>query len=99
MPKYEVKTFLKHDGKPYDTGDKVELTKAQAKSLIRSGAVLPSDKEEEKYVNSEPVAGTNPRATPAAQVEAEEKKIDLSDVEGTGPGGQITAADVRRAAK
>ncbi len=36
------------------------------------------------------------RATAAAQRRAEELGVDLSDVEGTGNGGQITVSDVRR---
>ena len=39
------------------------------------------------------------RATPAAERKAEELGVDLSQVEGTGSRGRITAKDVREAAK
>ena len=38
------------------------------------------------------------RASPAARKAAEELKVDLSRVSGTGPGGSITREDVERAA-
>jgi pyruvate/2-oxoglutarate dehydrogenase complex dihydrolipoamide acyltransferase (E2) component len=37
------------------------------------------------------------KATEAAKAHAEENDVDLSEVEGTGPGGKITKADVQRA--
>jgi pyruvate dehydrogenase E2 component (dihydrolipoamide acetyltransferase) len=48
-----------------------------------------------------PSAGPSPgraRISPAARKAAEELHVDLSSVEGRGPGGSITVADVERAA-
>ena len=47
----------------------------------------------------EPVAepSAEPRASAAARRKAGELGVDLGSIEGTGPGGQITADDVRRA--
>lgn len=42
-------------------------------------------------------AGAVTRASPAARRLAREAGIDLSQIEGTGPGGRVTEADVRRA--
>jgi pyruvate/2-oxoglutarate dehydrogenase complex dihydrolipoamide acyltransferase (E2) component len=39
-----------------------------------------------------------PNATQSAQRKAQELGVDLSQVEGTGPGGQITIGDVENAA-
>ena len=39
-----------------------------------------------------------PNATQSAQRKAQEFGVDLSQVEGTGPGGQITIGDVENAA-
>jgi pyruvate/2-oxoglutarate dehydrogenase complex dihydrolipoamide acyltransferase (E2) component len=39
------------------------------------------------------------QATPAARRRAEELRVDLSQVEGTGSGGRITVKDVRSAAE
>lgn len=99
MPKYEVVTRLEHNGETYTKGDSVELKKEEALPLIRSRALLPNDKEEENQVPPEVVTGDDARATPAAKSLAEERDLKLEDVQGTGPGGQITANDVRRAAK
>ncbi len=45
-----------------------------------------------------PPAAPAPRATPAAVRIAEERQVKLDRVEGTGPGGRITRADVERVA-
>ncbi len=45
-----------------------------------------------------PSAAPAPRATPAAVRIAEERQVKLDRVEGTGPGGRITRADVERVA-
>jgi pyruvate dehydrogenase E2 component (dihydrolipoamide acetyltransferase) len=45
-----------------------------------------------------PRAETRVRISPAARKAAEELRVDLSSVEGRGPGGSITVADVERAA-
>lgn len=42
-------------------------------------------------------AGSAPRASPAARRLAREMGVDLAAIEGTGPQGRITEADVRRA--
>jgi pyruvate dehydrogenase E2 component (dihydrolipoamide acetyltransferase) len=46
-----------------------------------------------------PREGTRPRATPVARRLAPELGVDLDRLEGTGPGGRISEADVRRAAE
>jgi pyruvate dehydrogenase E2 component (dihydrolipoamide acetyltransferase) len=46
-----------------------------------------------------PREGTRPRATPVARRLAAELGVDLDRLEGTGPGGRISEADVRRAAE
>ena len=43
-------------------------------------------------------AGSRPRATPVARRLADELGVSLDALEGTGPGGRVTEADVRRAA-
>lgn len=43
--------------------------------------------------------GERVQATPAAQAKAQELHVDLSEVEGTGAGGQIIVSDVEAAAK
>ena len=50
---------------------------------------------------AEPAQAPTPadrRISPAARKAAEELRVDLSQVEGTGPGGSVTRADVERAA-
>lgn len=64
----------------------------------------PSDDEvEESYGERDVVPGTREAhdvsATPAAKEKAEELGVDLTQVNGTGNGGKITAADVERAHK
>jgi pyruvate dehydrogenase E2 component (dihydrolipoamide acetyltransferase) len=46
-----------------------------------------------------PREGTRPRATPVARRLAAELGVELDRLEGTGPGGRISEADVRRAAE
>jgi len=58
-------------------------------------------KEEEPEADSAPSAegnGGRPKASPVARRIAREHDIDLSKIEGTGPGGRIVKADVEAAA-
>lgn len=49
MPKYKVKSLLRHDGKDYAPGKAVELTEEQAEQLAASGTIEPkADKDEPK---------------------------------------------------
>ncbi len=45
MPQYTVLDNLSHDGKPYATGDEVELTQAEAKPLIEVRVIAPKPKD------------------------------------------------------
>ncbi len=54
-------------------------------------------REEEGGTSQAPRANGEVRATDAARRKAEELDVDLTEVEGTGAGGQITVDDVRRA--
>ena len=65
------------------------LSEAPQEALPVDGAETPSGPSEEPPAE--------PRATAAARRKAGELGVDLGSVEGTGPGGQITADDVRRA--
>lgn len=42
MPKYEVKSPIKHDGDLYEIGEPIELTTKAAKPLIDLGAIAPA---------------------------------------------------------
>jgi pyruvate dehydrogenase E2 component (dihydrolipoamide acetyltransferase) len=80
---------------------------------LELGAVLPgavdADETPEAVVGDEP-AGSGPQppaprqrdsersASPAARRRAHELGVDLSEVEGTGPGGRVRVEDVERAA-
>jgi pyruvate dehydrogenase E2 component (dihydrolipoamide acetyltransferase) len=44
-----------------------------------------------------PVRTARPRASPAARARAAERKLDLAEIQGTGPEGVITVVDVERA--
>jgi polyhydroxyalkanoic acid synthase PhaR subunit len=65
------------------------LSEAPQEALPVDGAEIPSGPSEEPPAE--------PRASAAARRKAEELGVNLGSVEGTGPGGQITVDDVRRA--
>lgn len=91
-------TFVTHkDGKAREM--KLKLAKHLAKAgkgYIKSGAYMTRDMQ----ALQQPLTPPPPRkinATPAAQGLAEELGVDLATVTGSGAGGAITVADVRKA--
>jgi len=60
---------------------------------------LASPTPERRDSGGQSVAGSSPRAVPAARVRARELGLSLHSVDGTGPGGVITRADVERVAE
>ncbi|WP_233576112.1 pyruvate dehydrogenase complex dihydrolipoamide acetyltransferase [Saccharopolyspora rhizosphaerae] len=65
----------------------------------------PAPAEEDAAVEPAPAAagasrsgGAKPKASPLAKAVAKEKGVDLSTVQGTGPGGRIIRADIEAAA-
>lgn len=96
-----------------EAGEKVAAPAAPAKAppaparRIAKGATgavgeLEEAPEEEEAPRPAPKAPVSPvtvvQALPAVRKLAEELKVDLTKVHGTGPGGRITEADVRNAA-
>jgi pyruvate dehydrogenase E2 component (dihydrolipoamide acetyltransferase) len=50
------------------------------------------------HASAQPAASRGPRISPKARRMAEEKGVDISRIQGTGPDGQITGEDVLKAA-
>jgi pyruvate dehydrogenase E2 component (dihydrolipoyllysine-residue acetyltransferase) len=65
-----------------------------------SGAVPPTPPPAEAAINAPPASngGGRPHASPIARRIAKERQLDLSQLQGSGPGGRIVKADVERAA-
>jgi pyruvate dehydrogenase E2 component (dihydrolipoamide acetyltransferase) len=66
-----------------------------------SGAGPPTVPPAEAAINAPPASnggGERPKASPVARRIAKEQKLDLTQLEGSGPGGRIVKADVERAA-
>lgn len=84
-----------------------EVTPAQIEELVRSAsqegqAAEASTRAAEPAVESAAsarAAGARVPAAPKARALAQELKVDLRNVEGTGPGGMILPEDVRRAGR
>ena len=71
-------------------------------AIIRAAGEAPGTPAPAPMATSTPVppsrAETRARISPAARKAAEDLHVDLSSVEGRGPGGSVTVADVERAA-
>jgi len=65
-----------------------------------SGAVPPTAPPADAAINAPPASNgsSRPHASPVARRIAKEKQLDLSQLQGSGPGGRIVKADVKRAA-
>jgi pyruvate dehydrogenase E2 component (dihydrolipoamide acetyltransferase) len=66
-----------------------------------SGAGPPTVAPAEAAIKAPPASnggGERPKASPVARRIAKEQKLDLTQLEGSGPGGRIVKADVERAA-
>jgi len=65
-----------------------------------SGAVPPTPPPADAAINAPPApnGGGRPHASPIARRIAKERKLDLTQLAGSGPGGRIVKADVERAA-
>jgi pyruvate/2-oxoglutarate dehydrogenase complex dihydrolipoamide acyltransferase (E2) component len=86
-----------NDVNPGATANKVADTVREKVRPERDGE---SDAKVETVVAPAPDGGVETiEATAAARRHAEELGVDLRQVEGTGEGGRITAADVKRKAK
>ncbi len=65
-----------------------------------SGAVPPTAPPADVAINAAPASnggGERPKASPVARRIAKEKGLDLTTLEGSGPGGRIVKADVEKA--
>jgi pyruvate dehydrogenase E2 component (dihydrolipoamide acetyltransferase) len=65
-----------------------------------SGAGPPTAPPAEAAINAPPASngGGRPKASPIARRLAKERELDLTQLQGSGPGGRIVKADVERAA-
>ena len=85
-----------------DGGDDGESSEADAEPVAEEPSVpeaeeaMPEAEEEESEPEAIPLPASpsEVRASPVARKLAEERKVDLSTVEGTGPGGRILRSDV-----
>jgi pyruvate dehydrogenase E2 component (dihydrolipoamide acetyltransferase) len=76
------------------------------RGALRAGASPPSSTppsptppaEEAVQAPADPEGNGRPKASPIARRLAKEKKLDLSKLQGSGPGGRIVKADVQKAA-
>ncbi len=79
---------------PVAAGDPPPLPVAKASS----GGVPPTAPPVEETAEKPAGNGHRPKASPLARRLAKEKQLDLSKLEGSGPGGRIVKADVEKAA-
>ena len=81
---------------PVAAGDPPPPTVAKASS----GAGPPTAPPADETIGSPEASdgGRRPKASPVARRLAKEKKLDLTQLQGSGPGGRIVKADVERAA-
>ncbi|HWI96335.1 MAG TPA: dihydrolipoamide acetyltransferase family protein [Solirubrobacterales bacterium] len=81
---------------PVTAGDPPPPPVAKASSGAGPPTVPPAD----AAINAPPASngGGRPKASPVARRIAQEQKLDLTQLEGSGPGGRIVKADVERAA-
>lgn len=80
-------------GKEYGPGSVIKVTPEEVRDFPDKFELVP-----EKEIEPPPVVAeyVEPVATPAAFKLAEQKNVDLSEVEGTGQDGKITKVDVQR---
>ncbi len=81
---------------PVTAGDPPPPPVAKASSAAGAPTVPPAN----EAINASPAnnGGGRPHASPVARRIAKEKRLDLSQLQGSGPGGRIVKADVERAA-
>jgi pyruvate dehydrogenase E2 component (dihydrolipoamide acetyltransferase) len=81
---------------PVTAGDPPPLPVAKASSGVGPPTVPPA----EAAINAPPASngGDRPHASPIARRIAKEQNLDLTQLQGSGPGGRIVKADVERAA-
>ncbi len=87
--------ILKGDGEDVEVGQVlavIEEGKAGAEAPAKEAAKAPE--AEPAPVKEAPKEEPQERVTPQAKRAAEENKVDLSKVEGTGPSGRVTKEDV-----
>ena len=90
-----ISSIIKGDGEDVEVGDVlgvIEEGKAGAAPAPKEAAKPAAEAKPEAHPEPEPA--TAEKATPVAKKIAEEKRVDLGKVEGTGPGGRITKEDV-----
>ncbi|MDH7499510.1 MAG: dihydrolipoamide acetyltransferase family protein [candidate division NC10 bacterium] len=83
-----------------EADEAIPEVEAPAKETVPSQAELKAEVEQKvaaKPPTPEAAAGERVKASPVAKKLAEEHKIDLSKMKGTGPGGRITKEDVEAA--
>jgi pyruvate dehydrogenase E2 component (dihydrolipoyllysine-residue acetyltransferase) len=89
---------------PVGAGDPPPPAVAKASSGAVPSTAPPADEESEPATPTAPEAaptdgdGHRPKASPLARRIAKERQLDLSQLQGSGPGGRIVKADVERAA-
>jgi pyruvate dehydrogenase E2 component (dihydrolipoamide acetyltransferase) len=81
------------EGAPQDTGTVINVLLEEAPEAAPAKA-----KPKRERAAAKPGAG-RAKAPPAVRKLAAERGVDLAEVQGTGPGGAITAADVEKAAE
>ncbi len=100
----EVIALINENGKP--TKAKADDKKAGARSSSQSERTAgdaprhrgsEGPKAEKAPANKKQTKQDEPRVMPAARRVAHEKDLDLSEIEGTGPGGRILKEDVQKA--
>lgn len=101
-------TLDAEDGKTYQPTGEVETTVTEASEPMNAPAAEQGDGSKNASTESESDAearkstedkGAEVDATPAAEALAEEKGVDLSEVDGSGKDGTVTKADVEAAAE
>ena len=71
----------------------------ETEAAVRDKEPEPEETESKKKEPESKPKGPKPLATPAVRRKAREMGIDLLNVEGTGPGGRITEADLEKQKK
>jgi 2-oxoglutarate dehydrogenase E2 component (dihydrolipoamide succinyltransferase) len=99
-----IEKLLKSEGDTAQVGEVIALInengKPQKPRPEGRGESAKADSKPAAKKESKPKAKQDePRVMPAARRVAHEKDLDLSEIEGTGPGGRILKEDVQKAAK
>jgi len=102
IPSPRAGTIKSLHGKPGDLVEVgsllVEFAEAETPDAGAVVGEIASKAEEPAPATEEPAAPRRGRASPAVRAKAEELGVDLATIEGTGPCGTITRADVEKAA-